>query len=256
MSAVVSALTYFVPGLLRPSIARPLYAAYNDTFEPRKFSAYVKIAESLSKQGCPYSAKGVLFVAERLLCREKSYSKIKSLCEIAKVKILLSPGVLPQEVNEAASLEQINRTDALCSGQSYYLGAVHAKALCYIAERHLQAKHYETAKPLIAEAFVWARKEPRALEATEVLTQVAELQKEVDIESAEQTLKEALKRIPEIMTSYVKATKSVQIAKVYFSIDPQKAEEVLAQVRCAIDDSYHCLVDAASNELNKLKETR
>lgn len=234
----MSFLTYYVPGMCRPSVLTELREAYNSSFGTQsKVEKYCDLAERLYTQGCVYSARVPLSLAGRTahnrIVTDYSYGdaeKTECLCKIARLRSLLNPSVFPQELVEAVELANKfpDREKNLLPFQWTRIYQEMGKA-CHAAGDQPQAKKYLEA------ARKYARME-RPAESVDSLIKIATLEKEINIEAARITLRAAVEDTRGMWeASYAKVYRLVSISDLYVTFDPEEARAVRNLAQAEVD---------------------
>ncbi len=264
-SQAISAITYFIPGLCRPSIIRSLYAAHLKNSLDEKIRAYIKVAKELYQQGCPYSARGVLFHARKLLPIRVNRATIGYLCKIAKVQILINPKGFSTELRDASHLEEQVSIRSRFPDTLEVLGASHAIAAYKIAKRYWEQGNRDRTKGRLHVALACAKREPNPLKAIQALLRIAKLQKKVfeGTENAKEALSEATLRIVKLPHSTERVKCEVAIAMECVSINLTVAKKILQLAKSEVHQLQESsfpqkketqqLVDFTINAFNLLK---
>ncbi len=231
-----------VPGLLRPSMAKELYAAHGYSSTTKgKVESYCNVAQHLYDQGCGFSARFPLSLARRnvyAITVNDKFSirdKIVSLCKIAQVRSLLTVDS-PIELEEARHLDDIvpfaeKRACEFAWSQVYYeLGKA-----CVAAGENYAQSYLTTAREYLRNGYhvdehgKLVHIGEGEILVVDALCKIAVEEQKIARGHSALTLKIALEKAEYMcfVAPYLQAERLVTISDLYFSFDPEKAKEVL-----------------------------
>lgn len=213
-----------------------------------KVKAFCKIAKQQVDEKQIKEASCTLDRALKAIPSDEAHREISSFCEIAKMRLMISPGKVPEELDQGLSHEESERY-RIPNRSRHHLLPLHAGKLCLLAKGYHQAGNTDKAKELIVEATSCAySNKARTIEYLGNLMRIAEMQILVGlIDEAVETLKTMLEEVQSLGECAPEVSFYTKIALLMISLKSKtNAKVAMSQAKEAISKAEQAFRPYAS----------